>query len=363
VQLSSITQKQEAIILARQESDYNVIIGALSIIKPMNIIIYGGYGRGEGSWILDDQDKCNPYNDYDILIIVEKIDQGIRLTEFAEKIREEIGIRWIDLGVKTVLELKTLGPSIFNYDLKFGSTVIYGEPDILDFIPFIDPNRLPLREVETLYFTRLWTLLGSLDERGLSIAREGENVRFFRNQMAKAILAVVDVMLLSVGKYHPSYRKRVEIFQKTYPALNPHIDLVAWALNEKLRPQSVSMSSVEVNKLYDQVQSVFLGEMYKSLSIYYRKKIESPIQIEKQLKWSFVNLIKRLGWILIKRNSVRENMISLRIAQSYLAAAHNADSPEYLRKGLKALRHLKPDLNLNTNWDEARILAANLRLK
>lgn len=35
------------------------------------VILYGGYGRGEGSWIYDNE-KWKPYNDYDIVVIVKK---------------------------------------------------------------------------------------------------------------------------------------------------------------------------------------------------------------------------------------------------------------------------------------------------
>jgi hypothetical protein len=361
--IHNINSENGNVISKRFESDCRIMVKYLSAIDPISIIIYGGYGRGEGAWIIESPSQCRPYNDYDILVIARRMIPKKNIKRISDKIRKEIGIRWIDLGIITISQMKVLKPSIYNYDLKNASSIIYGNLEVLENIPSMDRCTLPMKEVETLYFTRLWTLLGSLEERGLSVPLEGEDARFFRNQMAKSILAVVDIKLLLVGDYHPSYKKRVEVFKTHFAELRELHKLADWALAEKIRPQSYSMTSAEVNELYDQVLTIYINEMYKALSIYYKRKVETPAHIEKHLKWSFMNLVKRIGWILIKKNRVREKMISLRIAQSYLVAAHNSGSNLYLHKGIKALKNLNPDLNANISWDEARILAANLRLK
>ena len=56
------------------------VIKSISIkyLDPENIIsiyLYGGYGRDEGSWVIEKmggQTKVRPYKDYDIAIIVKK---------------------------------------------------------------------------------------------------------------------------------------------------------------------------------------------------------------------------------------------------------------------------------------------------
>ena len=50
---------------------------SIKYLDPENIIsiyLYGGYGRDEGSWVIEEVDgqrKVRPYNDYDIAIIVK----------------------------------------------------------------------------------------------------------------------------------------------------------------------------------------------------------------------------------------------------------------------------------------------------
>ena len=41
----------------------------------ISIYLYGGYGRGEGSWVIEEINELRevkPYNDYDIALIVKK---------------------------------------------------------------------------------------------------------------------------------------------------------------------------------------------------------------------------------------------------------------------------------------------------
>jgi hypothetical protein len=83
------------------------------------------------------------------------------------------------MSQKTPAELRKLNPSIYNYDLKYASKVIQGDPDVLNLIPEMDPSKLPLKEGKTLFFTRLWTLLGSLDEKGFGLIGMVKNLVFF----------------------------------------------------------------------------------------------------------------------------------------------------------------------------------------
>ena len=63
------------------ESDINTVLDKhISIIvnnilnalehKPESIYLVGGYGRGEGSWFVNDG-QLSPYNDYDLSVITD----------------------------------------------------------------------------------------------------------------------------------------------------------------------------------------------------------------------------------------------------------------------------------------------------
>lgn len=345
----------------------NIILTACKRLAPnlQAIILYGGYGRDEGSWIIENDGEYRPYNDYDILLVIENKIPVEQIELLRKDLAKQIGIRWVDIGQKIPVELKKLKPSIHNYDLKYASKVIQGDPNILNLIPEIDATKLSLKEGETLFFTRLWTLLGSLDEKGFKVDLKDEESRFFRNQMAKAVLAVVDVLLLQKGAYHPSYKERVKLLSKLYPEKIGLCESAEWALEEKLFPKAPDMTADEIKKLYQKVHHYFFNEMYGLLTKYYKCKIDNPKGIERHLKWRVVNLIKRVGWIVLRRNMNWERRIAVNVAQSYIAAAFNNDVnyKEFLQKGVSCIRYLDKSFAANASWDEARVRVAELRME
>lgn len=346
--------------------DIEIINGKLDQnLSSLAKVLCGGPGRNEGSWIIENDDKYRPYNDYDILLVVRKKIPREVIDSLRKDLADQIGIRWVDVAQKTPVELKKLKPSIYNYDLKYASKVIQGDPNVLNLIPEIDAAKLPLKEGETLFFTRLWTLLGLLDEEGFKVDQKGEESRFFRNQMAKAVLAVVDVLLLPKGAYNPCYKERVKRLSKLYPEKRELCDLSEWALEEKLFPKAPNMKAREIEKLYQKVHHYFFSEMYSLLTKYYRRRIDSPKGIERHLKWGVNNLIKRVGWIVLRRNLNWERRIEVNLAQSYMAAAFNNDVhyKEFLQRGINYIRYLDKSFAENASWDEARVRVAELRME
>lgn len=343
-----------------------LIRGCISLnAELIAIILYGGYGRNEGSWIITENGDCRPYNDYDILLVVKNKIPKHSIEALRKDLAKQIGIQWIDIGQIKISRLRRLRPTIYNYDLKYGSKVIKGDKNVLSLIPEMDATKLPLKEGETLFFTRIWTLLGSLHENGFEIILKGEESRFFRNQMAKAILSIVDVLLLQKGSYHLSYNERVKNLSKLYPQKTRLLELSKWALEEKLFPKNPNMTSEDVNKLYQELNFYFFREMYHLLTKYYGRKINSPEKIAIQLKWAPSNFIKRLSWILLRRNLNWERKIIVNLAQTYVATAYNdkANYEDYLQQAIKYIRILDKSFSENSSWNEARVRIAQLRLE
>ncbi len=139
-----------------EEDKLTLIEASLSIVDNIDaIIMYGGYGRGEGAWV-SNKGGALPYNDYDILIISNStVDKG-KLLLLRKELAKKIGISWVDISIMKKKKLKRLKPSIFNFDLKNGSEVIYGDSSIQDSIPEFKPSNIPLKEIRILFYTRLF---------------------------------------------------------------------------------------------------------------------------------------------------------------------------------------------------------------
>ena len=326
------------------------------------IILYGSYGRGEGAFYTGIDGIVHSYNDYDILLVVEEIIEPKVLWGIVKSLENKLDVRWIDISLKNTKQLKNIKLSIFNYDLKYGSYVIYGDMNILSLIPDMDARNISLKEAEILFFTRLWPLLGSLDSKGLDIERKGEESRLFRNQMAKAVLAIVDVLLLQTGQYHHSYKQRLDRLRVVYPGRTQFLKLAEWALNEKLEPNAPVMSPKEIKELYSMVHTHYFNEMFVVLSAYYKKSVQTPLDLERHLKWSTKNLIKRIGWIIVRRNLDWEKNISLKLAQAFIAFAYNKNEVRFLMQGIHYIKKMDHSFSEISSWDEARCKIASMRL-
>lgn len=328
-----------------------------------SIILYGGYGRNEGSLILRENNTLYPYNDYDVLIISDSEICAKQIKNIKRNLLSRIEIRWIDLSQMTIKYLRKMRPSIFNYDLKYGSKVIYGNKYILENIPEINPTKIPFEEANILFKTRLWTFLGSLDEKGFSCEVGGENSRFFRNQMAKAILSIVDICLLQKGSYHFSYKERVKRFKKIFPKKEELCSLCDWALSEKLNPSAPNMSAEEIRILYKKVHSYFIEEMFAVLSKRFKTKIVHMNKIIFLWKYYPVNILKRFLFIFFKKTIKFEKQIMLDIAQLYLVLAFTKSgiNQQLLKKAIHVAKRINPQLCTNMNWDQARIQVSKMR--
>lgn len=330
-----------------------------------SIVLYGGYGRGEGSWYKNEMGQWCPYNDYDLVVISPIKRKKASLSDIRECIARKIGIRWIDVSVKTPKMLINALPSIYNYDLKYASTTIYGDIDAQKLLPDYNSDELPLVEIETLFITRLWTLLGCINEDGLFQELSGESARFFRNQLAKSLLSVIDSILLTKRKYHYSYIERTKrVLDYNFLSLIER-NLFQWALQEKLEPKGSDMKKEEVVELYKNVHQIYFKYFKIGLGEYFKKKINTIEELVSVYNNNPLRILKRLAYLFIRLNFKQEKRIAINNAQIYLASAfidNNLYNNKYMRLGNSYLNKVSPDSGDNNSWDKARLTAARLRM-
>lgn len=356
--------------LIKLNRDIDIIINTIRSISNLDlisIILYGSYGRDEGAFY-DSNGKIFSYNDYDLLLITKSKSNIESLEMMKSLIKKKVDIKFIDLSQKNRNMLKYLRPTIFNYDLKYGSRVIWGDKGILDLIPEFKPEQITLKDAEILYFTRLYTFLGSLELNAFQEGVKGENSRFFRNQMAKAILAIVDTELIQLGAYHTSYRQRVNNLANLYSDSPLLVEMAHWALNEKLNPQDIIMNSHQLTRLYKEVIQLFFDEMFKALSIFYGTQIVSTDDIRKAKAYSQHELlIITKHFIKLRSLKTYKKQFRINMAQSYVAESYLLTDPkkEYLIEKCKTMiKQYLPDEDIrDADWNQLRVLIAQLRLK
>jgi hypothetical protein len=311
------------LIKERFNEDISIIKKVLSSLLGDNLdsaFLYGGYGRDEGSWFIIENNlgvEVKPYNDYDIAIIVKKKISNNMIKRLEENLKKFIDIKWIDIAQYRKTDLKSLPSLIKNYDLKYASKFLLGDDKIFDLIPDINSKKLSLKDVEILFFTRIWTLIGSFDICGLK-PMKAEKETFFRNQMAKAVLAVVDCFLLQRKAYQASYKDRVASLQKLSDDKKLN-ELAKWALSEKLFPRNTGLNVEELEELYDDVNELYFKYFFQGLSKYWGRNIKSVYSIKRFTLFSPINMIKRLLSNTVIKNKNRDKILINNILQVYIA--------------------------------------------
>ena len=187
--------------------------GIISNFYPKSIILSGSFGRGEAT-AFEENGKLKFLSDCEITIMPYRyIFSRSKIDEFESKFYERTGLKVGIWGATHSFYLitpflnKKMKPTMENYDLKYGSQVIYGK-DYFWRIPNFKPEDIPLWEGIRLLFNRMAESL-----EYFSLANPKDEMVFWTD---KIVLACQDALLITLGKYQHSYRKRNELFQNLF---------------------------------------------------------------------------------------------------------------------------------------------------
>jgi hypothetical protein len=347
------------------EEDKALLIEACSsIVANVDaVIMYGGYGRGEGAWI-NSEGKEIPYNDYDILVISDSLVERAQLSQLRKNLAKRIGISWVDISIMKKNKLKKLKHSIFNFDLKNGSEVIYGDKDIKSIIPKFEASKIPLKDIRILFFTRLFTLIGAIKLYNIKNGFDnGQDVMFFKNQLAKAILACVDCLLILKGQYNSSYKIRVKTVVKIYSFTREEEELFLWALNEKLKPSSEGMNEEDTSRLYRRVEKIYRETMLNGLSQLYNHKITNSELLVSKYKQEFSIRLRKFYYKL-RGSNYFDRVLAADIIQAQFLFC-NIFSDSYDKKLLNSLfdeQSIEVNLPLEDRFELLRLKIVKMRL-
>lgn len=163
----------------RVDHDLATIIKMVATPDTHSIILVGGFGRGEGTVIND-----TPFNDYDIVVVGPKKKNSVSICgDFA-----------IEISYKTKNEMKHAPCTLFNYDMRYGGHVIYGDTTILDTMPRYSVEEIPLLEGTFLLLNRV--MLHIIDKN--------------EKHLVKLFLAMGDAVFLSQFRHELSYKIKAE---------------------------------------------------------------------------------------------------------------------------------------------------------
>lgn len=252
------------------------------------IVLGGGYGRGEGGVLrLDGHDL--PYNDVEFFVFVRgprllrQRRWGKALDDLGHRLTEKHGIE-IEFKLITTRDLRRSAPTMFYYDLISGHRLVYGDASLFDGCGHHrEAAHLPLHDGTRLLMNRSSGLLFAL-ERLQRPDFTADDADFVGRNIAKAQLALGDVVLTQHGLYHWSCRTRHERLQTLDldGTILPHH---AAGVEFKLHPQRSTASreellalhesvSEEARKLFLQLESRRLGTTFHAVEDYTRSPLD-----------------------------------------------------------------------------------------
>jgi len=214
------------------------------------LLLCGGFGRGEGSVVID-KGRVHIVNDYDFTVVLNaknrfrylKLYKKIHapLEQLAVELAAELDIKQVDLSPKPLryfTKEKTL--KIENYEVKKGHVLTFGAEDPAQNMPDWQAEDIPLFEGTWLFRNRgAGLLLAALYfQTGGEIP--GSKKENFIIECTKAHLAMGDSALLYKKKYHHHYHKRLGIIDTINFFDIPHGEEIKNryrdALKQKLNP-------------------------------------------------------------------------------------------------------------------------------
>lgn len=233
---------------AQMGADQEVISEALAgLMQPpefQSLVLMGGYGRGEGGFFFENN-RPYPYNDYDYFIITRGLSKADQRTlqptvdALCDNLAEQVNVA-VDMAFLREEDIPHLEYNLMHAEMQWGHRVVAGNPNVLDAMPNMPIETLPLAE-----FTRLMHNRGTLLLMNqLMLKEEGEPEdpkarEKFVKYIFKSVRAIVDALLAAEGRYDPSYATKKALLPTVkldYPHLPQLITDFDLAFEAKFHP-------------------------------------------------------------------------------------------------------------------------------
>jgi hypothetical protein len=228
--------------------------------KFQALVLGGGYGRGEGG-VLSTPDGDAPYNDLEFFLLIQghpRLNEkryGAEIHALEKRMTDKLGIE-VEFKILSLEKLASSATTMFYYDLVCGHRVTVGPPNILDACSHhSDATKIPLHEATRLMMNRCSSLLFAAERLARSEFTQ-EDLDFSARNIAKAQLALGDVILTSLGQYHWSCIERHQRLGKIHEKSLPIAELLAFheaGVAFKLRPNPGTSNREDLNALHQAV--------------------------------------------------------------------------------------------------------------
>lgn len=276
------------------ERDYlqKIVSSFLKDVEEMNnklisVILFGGFGKGEGSVQLINN-KLFPYNDFDFYIITEEKISDKELNRISMNASKEIGMGGLEIAFFPEQEydsrkffhidvrcipynrLSKLMKTQRYYELKYGSRVIYGDKAVLHEIKEINPEEIPLSEGLRNLFNKLHTMLLGLRKE---YNEDQRKIKIFWS--FKVYLSCCEALLILSGKFKPTSLERSKLFSEIYKISFPELYELIPNLHKKVNIATNFKLKPYFNVNHEKLWNTALNDLLTVFESYIKKMTKS----------------------------------------------------------------------------------------
>jgi hypothetical protein len=252
-------------------------------------VLLGGYGRGEGTPFIQPDGSQLPFNDYDLVVVVEKLDDQVRKKFRALEVQltDALGLP-VDLCPYAAADLPKCEFSLLNYEMKHGHMVVWGDESVLDAMPAYPHEKIPLSEGTRLLLNRGKLLLDIKQRLASSAVLTGEERIRFIKFIHKVLLAFGDCALLAAGQYHLSYSVKKERLPGigNCPGRDAVVDGYLKAIELKEWGDFQALENYDVEAEFDRVCALFLIFLPWYRTQYSGRECSIPKAMALNLQWN-----------------------------------------------------------------------------
>ena len=335
-------------MLLHQNLHKNIIKVLAKIGIPKNVILYGSFSKNEGTF-LKKQNQYIPYNDIDLIFIDSSLKSN-DIINYKTILKNNLKTDFIDIELMSLSDLKSLKKSIFSFDLYSTGLVLNGDLDLKSFM--FDKKYIPLKDIEILFRTRMWTLIGSVNYVKGNI--KANEKYFFLYQISKCIFAIIDCLLLIKKDYTTLYKDKIIKAYNLYE-LNDFHHLIKFATDVKLN--NFKIKDTFSNKiLYCETAELFLKVFGLGLRQFFNTEHSLDQIVIKKYYNSFRSLFfRKLYYLRGVNGDLTFNLITVQymLIRFFLGKKINENELFKIGKKIGVLNH---------DVEEIRATAAKLRL-
>ncbi len=325
------------------------------------IILEGSYGRGEGAMIHRDE-RWMPVNDYDFCLVTDRTVSKSSLETIRRKVLSESDIWRVDFSTISREGLRALKPRMVSFDRKYGSQVVYGDAGVLDLIPEMRAEDIPLFEAEKEFYTRMTAFVLSFQTSFLKRNTTDDEAYRLRQQLAKALVACANASLFVKGQYRASAVEREELVEEAATFDNDSMELIKAAFHFKAFPDRDPQAGLV--EYYFQCRALYLRCFRELLNTMYKRDFKSWTSYAQAYLHSPRNLALRFrGWL--KRDKAHYRSLHLNLAQLFLVVGLERDGAVRTEEQNRIRNYLSRCSGVEerrSGWDELREATLALRM-